>query len=818
MAEISVDSTSRPRRREAAIHSFCASFAARAHGLLLSVCFRRWHRRLACAELPGFPAQAGRLCHQTHVQKQPLRRSGAARLAPLPTVLFALSLVATLAVAQNGRWIPGPGIAGIRGNVFGTAEWDPDGAGPQQSVLICGGAIQEVGNGEIGAPRLVSWDGKRWSRVAPPPGVVAEWPESVDNVSAVDNDVYVSGRFTDNDGIIADLAQLSGNGWRFYYGLGGPPRTVARYRGDLIVGGSFPLRLGKLVGHDWFTLGEGVDWDVNALAVFNDRLYVGGSFTNAGGQWSRGIAAWNGERWIAIGVNMPGSVSGMTVWNNNLVIVGEFTGIDGVAARNVARFDGSSWHSMGSPDVPLVAAFTINNQLYVGGSSSIASWDGSNWQTIDDGAAGGIDSLGRFRNQLVASGQFGRAGDVAARGVALWDGSRWSPLTPGVTGPVMAMMRDGKSLIVGTRDQPLDLTAALMSFDSTTRLWTTLTLAESLGTGRPEISAITRYRDRLTIGGEFNRIGGGVIASIATRVGEDWQSLIAPQPLPPGNSAVMLEWNSNLYTAGTNGGLFVYNGVGWSQVPRLTGIVSDLLPFGDELIIAGTLRIDGVGSFSQALAYNGSQLRRIGLESGTQMQSGWSLAIYDNKLIVGGTFTSAGTLPASRIAAWDGTPGGWSALGTGIGGSGVDAICVHRGLLFVGGNFTRAGSLSVRNIARWTGPVASGSWSAVGPAGPTGAPGLDNAVTSMVSLGGELVVGGWFGRAGMRPSRYVAHWNECAADFDANGQVDFFDYLEFIATFAAGDDAPDDAADFDANGQVDFFDYLEFIAAFAAGC
>lgn len=740
--------------------------------------------------------------------------------APRLIVASLLTLASTghCAIAQTGRWVPGPGIAGIRGTVSGTAEWDPDGAGPQTSVLICGGAIQEVGNGEIGAPRLVSWDGKRWSRLTPPPGVVADWPESVERVSAVGNNVYVAGQFTDNDGIITDLARLSPEGWTFYYGLGGPPRSVAHFRGDLIVAGSFPLRLGRLVGNDWFTLGEGVDWDANALAVFNDRLYVGGSFTNAGGQWSRGLAAWNGERWIAIGVNMPGTVSGMTVWNNNLVIVGEFTGVDGVAARNVARFDGTAWHSMGSHDSPLFAAFTINNQLYIGGSSSISAWNGSDWQTIDDGAAGGIDSLGRFRNQLVASGQFGRAGDVAARGVALWDGTRWSPLTPGVTGPVMTMMREGTSLIVGTRDQPLDRTAALMSFDSNTRRWTTLTLAESLGTGRPEISSITRLSDRLTIGGEFNRVGGNVVQSVATLIDNEWQPLVAPEPLPMGNSAVILEWNSNLYAGGTNGGLYVYDGESWAQVPGVSGIVSDLLPFGNDLIIAGTLRVDGTGPFSQVLAYDGSQVRRIGLESGTLMQSGWSLAIYDSKLIVGGTFTAAGSLPAARIAAWDGTPGGWSALGTGIGGSGVDAICVHRGMLFVGGNFTRAGGLSVRNIARWTGPIASGSWSAVGPVGPTGAPGVDNAVTSMVSLGGELVVGGWFGRAGTRPSRYVAHWNECAADFDANGQVDFFDYLEFIAAFAAGEDAPDDAADFDANGQVDFFDYLEFISAFAAGC
>jgi probable HAF family extracellular repeat protein len=55
---------------------------------------------------------------------------------------------------------------------------------------------------------------------------------------------------------------------------------------------------------------------------------------------------------------------------------------------------------------------------------------------------------------------------------------------------------------------------------------------------------------------------------------------------------------------------------------------------------------------------------------------------------------------------------------------------------------------------------------------------------------------------------------ECAADFNHDGQADFFDYLDFIAAF----DAEDPAADFNADGQIDFFDYLDFVAAFGEGC
>ena len=54
----------------------------------------------------------------------------------------------------------------------------------------------------------------------------------------------------------------------------------------------------------------------------------------------------------------------------------------------------------------------------------------------------------------------------------------------------------------------------------------------------------------------------------------------------------------------------------------------------------------------------------------------------------------------------------------------------------------------------------------------------------------------------------------CPADFNGDGQVDFFDYLDFVSAFAA----EDPSADFNGDGQIDFFDCLDFVAAFAEGC
>ncbi|MDX2147020.1 MAG: GC-type dockerin domain-anchored protein [Planctomycetota bacterium] len=54
----------------------------------------------------------------------------------------------------------------------------------------------------------------------------------------------------------------------------------------------------------------------------------------------------------------------------------------------------------------------------------------------------------------------------------------------------------------------------------------------------------------------------------------------------------------------------------------------------------------------------------------------------------------------------------------------------------------------------------------------------------------------------------------CPADFNADGSVDFFDYLDFVAAL----DAELPEADFNNDGTIDFFDYLDFASAFGAGC
>ncbi len=54
----------------------------------------------------------------------------------------------------------------------------------------------------------------------------------------------------------------------------------------------------------------------------------------------------------------------------------------------------------------------------------------------------------------------------------------------------------------------------------------------------------------------------------------------------------------------------------------------------------------------------------------------------------------------------------------------------------------------------------------------------------------------------------------CLADFNGDGGVDFFDYLDFVDAFSANDPS----ADFNGDSFIDFFDYLDFVDVFSTGC
>ncbi len=79
---------------------------------------------------------------------------------------------------------------------------------------------------------------------------------------------------------------------------------------------------------------------------------------------------------------------------------------------------------------------------------------------------------------------------------------------------------------------------------------------------------------------------------------------------------------------------------------------------------------------------------------------------------------------------------------------------------------------------------------------------------------GTILVANFPAATGANAVTLVRAFLGCAADFNADASVDFFDYLDFVAAFSSNDCA----ADFNTDGTIDFFDYLDFVAAFSSPC
>lgn len=305
-------------------------------------------------------------------------------------LVMSLVVVASLAVAQPCQrdWdttIGNPGITSANSYAQPMCPWN-DGTG---EALYVGGAFSAIGG--LGTSNIARWDAltNTWSPLDR--GVWRSYTNSfttsiVPFDPGTGEELFVGGFFDTASGApgTSHLAKWNGNAWS---GLtGGTP-----------------------------------DWAVWALAVWNGRLYVGGSFTTAGGVTVNGIASWDGEAWYACGDGMGGPYSpcvfALRVFDDGtgekLYAAGRFASIGGVSGA-IGRWNGTSWEPVGSGlfasglgGIEAMAVFDDGTgpALYVGGMTfytpgqpvtSVAEWDGLTWTNVGQNLGGRTTSLAAF--------------------------------------------------------------------------------------------------------------------------------------------------------------------------------------------------------------------------------------------------------------------------------------------------------------------------------------------------------------------------------------------------------------------------------------
>jgi hypothetical protein len=343
---------------------------------------------------------------------------------------------------------------------------------------------------------------------------------------------------------------------------------------------------------------SGLDCDAYAIAVSGTNVYVGGCFYTAGttNNYVNGIALWNGTSWSSLGGvsgQYGGSVNALAISGTNLYVGGSFTNAGGVAANNIAVWDGSGWSTLGTgvggPYDQVNAVAVSAHYVLVGGSFTngagqyvpgLGRWDGSNWQfgylnnqsgsvkalalsssgtnlfvggsftnvTVNNTVAvnnifvvdssgtvsalgsgvsgfvkcptcGGVESLLVSGTNLYVGGIFTNAGGLIVNNIAVWDGNNWSALGGGVGGNVGAMTLIGTNLYVGGGFTNADVVSA-----NDIAVWNGYgwsSMGSGVGTanddanGNEYVESMGTDGTNLFVGGDFGSAGGWKASNFA---------------------------------------------------------------------------------------------------------------------------------------------------------------------------------------------------------------------------------------------------------------------------------------------------------------
>lgn len=227
----------------------------------------------------------------------------------------------------------------------------------------CKGVAKRVGNGwqcvgDLGCEFCGAYDIIHYQDRLVVSGTLTFGPEPYHHVMQ-----YVNGSWIPV-GPYGILGGLSG---------GGP---LAVYQGDMYIGGLIHLSAGnagfalmRWDGSNWSQVGEGLQDEtggtvqhiqVKGLMVHDGKLFVAGGFTYAGNVLAERIATWDGVQWCSVGGDFDDyDISALAFYNDTLYIgCGLDAVVDGQPIKGVAKFIAPEFENNCSDPqtVPIAAA------------------------------------------------------------------------------------------------------------------------------------------------------------------------------------------------------------------------------------------------------------------------------------------------------------------------------------------------------------------------------------------------------------------------------------------------------------------------------
>lgn len=342
--------------------------------------------------------------------------------------ILCIACASVLAGAPASRaephWAGAVGSPGLNGAVRAMCVFD-DGSGP---ALIVAGQFTMAG----GAPasRIARWDGLHWSPLG----------------DGLDGAVYALHTFDDGSGSGPSL-YIGGN----FNNAGAVPASfIARWDGEAYsaVGG------GVTCVSPPTDFSPGVSafctWDEDGPGPLAPALFVGGSFSTAGGQAVRGLGRWRNGAWEEVGGGVRHAVNALRVHDDGsgpaLFAGGTVLNVgpgSGLPTGYIARWNGAAWSNLLSgldAQAMAFASLPNDNRLYMAGTFGRAvqgpnmhfagAWTGAAWQALGSGlvllgkSIAAFDARDGAGPNIYAGGHFD---------MHRWNGGAWTQI-PGPTG------------------------------------------------------------------------------------------------------------------------------------------------------------------------------------------------------------------------------------------------------------------------------------------------------------------------------------------------------------------------------------------------
>ncbi len=758
---------------------------------------------------------------------------------PSNLLAILLAFASELNASPCGSWQPGSGSDGVSGaptRVNSITNWDPDGSGPRPSQIVLGGYFNTAGGRPVS--NIATWDGQSWSSIG------QGFDDEVFDVEGLPNgELLAVGRFYRSGSTPMNrVAKWNGTNW---VDLGGEIDSyilgaVTLPDGSFMVSGYF-TRIGgvpaRQVAHyrqgTWHPMATGLTGNIHDLSLaFDGSIYASGYISLPGAFVDAVYARWNGTAWSAVpyasfyttSLASPAPASGMYAGGSSFVDAGNGTTLEYVA---VGKFNGVSWdanialpeiqggifsvtatpdrtfacgtvrapftsatfeidqsgarHILGGPTNISCSLIDSSNRLVVAGYFSsyasmdgsikrarrVMAYDGSTWSTLGEGFDGIITAIfPTGPDSAIVAGNFSRFASTRTGTVAKWMNGHIQPLQSILDREVLAISTTVNGNILA------GLTAASNSSGSSIRQFDGSTWSDLGPSLNSSVRAILPLSDgTVIVGGDFIHAGTTTVNRIARLFNGQWLPL-----------EVGLNGNVNALTRLPNGNIIA----------------------GGEFTFAGATEVSNVALWD-------GQWRP--LDRGVSRGVNALATMPDGSVIAGGSFTFTGNFSRTlnRVARW--TNNAWQQMGQGFNGA-VYSFSVRGNRLIAVGDFTASGSTPLYRIAEWDGTTWRPLDAGVGSSSST-IPSTDIYAKTVAILPNQnVLVGGAFQTAGGLPSDAFAWWRSCPAEFNCDGTTDFFDYLDFVAAFAAGDPT----TDLNADGVIDLFDYLDFVDNFNRGC